>query len=182
VATLFVAMQTGCSDYGTVQPPSAPPASRAESRAADASVHNITLLDGCDPATFNAVLGAGTCVKSGGVTFTRFIAQLTQRGVAEAWRFTPTSVEARVGQSLLALNNGGEVHTFTEVASFGGGVVPRLNELSGNRTVAPECAALAPTDFVPSGGTDTDILTAPGTELYQCCIHPWMRTVVHIRS
>jgi len=42
-----------------------------------------------------------------------------------------------VKQMLLAVNRGGEVHTFTHVAAFGGGIVLPLNELSHNPTVAP---------------------------------------------
>lgn len=76
----------------------------------------------------------------------------------------------------------GEVHTFTEVDHFGGGMVPLLNTLSGNPTPAPECLALAPTDFVPPGGTFTVNEDDAGVEHYQCCIHPWMRTTVRIRG
>jgi len=48
---------------------------------------------------------------------------------------------------------------------------------------APECLALQPDDFIAPGGTDRDdTITAPGTTLYECCIHPWMRTVVHAHS
>jgi hypothetical protein len=57
-----------------------------------------------------------------------------------------------------------------------------LNQLSGNTEPAPECLALAPTAFIAPGGTGHDEVEEPGTELYQCCIHPWMRTVVHGRG
>ena len=67
---------------------------------------------------------------------------------------------------------GGEEHTFTEVAEFGGGVVPPLN--SGVPT-RPECLALAPTDFIASGAQTTHTFEAGETAKYQCCIHPWMR-------
>jgi plastocyanin len=181
VAAALVATAS-CSDGGPIQPPSGPLESRAEVRTAAAVSHPIQLLDKCEPASFNAALGAGTCVKAGTVTFNNFIAQLTNRGFAEAWRFTPTSVQAKVGDKLLALNQGGEEHTFTEVDAFGGGIVPKLNELSHNPIVAPECNALLAGDFIPSGGSHVDELHDPGTELYQCCIHPWMRTVIHISN
>jgi hypothetical protein len=72
------------------------------------------------------------------------------------------------------------VHTLTEVEEFGGGIVPLLNQLSGNNQVAPQCIALEADDFIPPGGFDADDeVEEAGTELYQCCIHPWMRTVVH---
>jgi hypothetical protein len=87
-----------------------------------------------------------------------------------------------VGQELLAVNQGGEVHTFTEVEEFGGGIVPDLNALAGTPVPAPERLALATGDFVPPGGTFTDEVEEAGTELYECCIHPWMRAVVTARE
>jgi hypothetical protein len=75
--------------------------------------------------------------------------------------------------SLLAINNGGEVHTFTRVVDYGGGVVPFLNDLAGTPNVAPECVAEG--TFVPPGGTDSDTPDKTGELKFQCCIHPWMR-------
>jgi hypothetical protein len=116
------------------------------------------------------------------VPFDVFIAQLTKHQFAGAWHFAPGVVNVQLGQTLVARNNGGEVHTFTEVEHFGGGIVPLLNELSGNPDPAPECLALTGSDFIPPGGTTSDDEDESGTELYQCCIHPWMRTVVHVRA
>ena len=183
-AVAVVALQVACGDPGAVlQPDSrAAVASRAEAKAAETGVRRIEMLDACDPATFNAAIGAGACTRSGGLSFQQFIDHLTRRQVVESWRFSPAKVEARVGQSLLAINRGGEVHTFTEVETFGGGVVPVLNQLSGNPDVAPECLALAPTDFLPPGGSTSDDVDEAGTENYQCCIHPWMRTTVNARG
>ena len=102
--------------------------------------------------------------------------------MVDAWRFAPANnVQARVGQTLLAINRGGEAHTFTEVEEFGGGIVPVLNQLSGNTEVAPECRTLAADDFIPPGGTYSDEVEETGTERYQCCIHPWMRATVTAR-
>src|SRR5213076_3523750 len=36
----------------------------------------LTMQDQCDPASFNAALGAGTCTKQGIVTFSQFNAEL----------------------------------------------------------------------------------------------------------
>jgi hypothetical protein len=55
-----------------------------------------------------------------------------------------------------------------------------LNQLSGNTEVAPECKALTPSDFIAPGGSRSD--EVEGAELYQCCIHPWMRTVVRVHG
>jgi hypothetical protein len=175
-ATLAVIL-AACSDTGPIQPPQAQaPTLAAEERRPEGK--RVEIHDACDPDSFNAVLGEGSCTRAGGLRFSRFIELLTKNGSVESWRFTPSVVEGRVGQKLLATNLGGEVHTFTEVEEFGGGIVPLLNQLSHNTEVAPECQALAPDDFLAPGATDSDDEIESGTELYQCCIHPWMRTVV----
>ncbi|MFL5617391.1 MAG: hypothetical protein ACJ79A_03235 [Gemmatimonadaceae bacterium] len=178
-ATTVTALLAACSDAGTLggPEPTAPAAARAEE-----GVRRIEVLDACDPTSFNAAIGAGTCTRPGGLSFTDFIAQLTANGEVGAWRFAPGSnIQARVGQTLLAINRGGEVHTFTEVEEFGGGVVSLLNELSHNTDVAPECQALTQGDFIAPGGTFSDEVEETGTERYQCCIHPWMRATVTAR-
>jgi hypothetical protein len=140
----------------------------------------ISMLDNCDPETFNATVGPGTCVRNGGMKFDDFIAQLTRLGLVGSWRFSRPVTNARIGQSLLVTNRGGEVHTFTEVEEFGGGIVANLNELSGVPNVAPECLNLAPADFVAPGQTFTETEEKEGDEKYQCCIHPWMRLDLHV--
>ena len=87
---------------------------------------------------------------------------------------------AQLDQALVAVNRGGEVHTLTRVAKFGGGIVPPLNELSHNPVVAPECTTLEPDDFVAPGGTYRQQIDATGPLLFQCCIHPWMRLTVQV--
>ena len=142
---------------------------------------NISLFDACDPTTFNAALGAGTCVRNGGMTFDQFLAELRAHGSVGAWHMTPTNLTVGVGQTLFVTNRGGEEHTFTEVEEFGGGIVPLLNQLSGNTEVAPECTELEDDDFVPAGGTYTEEEDEEGVEKYQCCIHPWMRMTLRIK-
>jgi plastocyanin len=142
----------------------------------------VNALDACDPDSFNAAIGAGTCVRAGGVKFDQFIAELTRLGVAGAWHFAPKTVNARTGQEFLVVNHGGEVHTFTEVEEFGGGIVPDLNALAHVPTVAPECLALDPDDFVAPGQTYREEIEEEGVEKYQCCIHPWMRLEVSITA
>lgn len=133
----------------------------------------VIMRDACDPESFGA---AGvTCVREGGITLDRFLELLRKHQTVEAWGFSPGRLEANVGQTLLALNQGGEVHTFTEVAAFGGGVNDLLNTLSGNPTPAPECQNLLPDAFIAPGASQKDEVGAPGTKHFQCCIHPWMR-------
>ena len=144
---------------------------------------HVNMLDACDPETFNAAVGPGTCARpGGGVTFQHFIDQLTKHGTIGSWRFTPLNATLHVGDEFVALNQGGETHTFTEVEEFGGGVVPVLNQLAGVPTPAPECLKLKGTDFIAPGGTARDDADEAGNEKYQCCIHPWMRLEAKIRE
>ncbi len=158
-------------------------------RTAGSSVEQFRIRDDCDPATFNAAIRPGTCVGDGDTTFGDFIAQLVDHQFAGAWRFQPDKTELDVGTTIVAKNRGGETHTFTKVANFGGGFVGILNGLSGNTTLAPECAgtltngALVPgtgalASFVGPGATSGSTTVSSGTQRFQCCIHPWMRSTV----
>jgi plastocyanin len=143
----------------------------------------VSMQDQCDPATFNAALGAGSCVRQGSMTLSQFNAELAANHSVAAWQFVPNALTVRVGQSIQVMNNGGEMHTFTHVAQFGGGKVPALNTASGNLVEAPECAALPTNALVASGSTfTTNAETDAGTALYQCCIHLWMRATVTVAS
>ena len=90
-----------------------------------------------------------------------------------------------LGQSIVIENRGGETHTFTPVAEFGGGFVTELNGISGNPVPAPECLNFGLIVFIPAGGIEVGP-TAGSSELpvgshkFQCCIHPWMRTVIDV--
>jgi hypothetical protein len=147
----------------------------------------VSLMDACDPETFNAPppagAGPGTCVRNGGITFQNFIEQLTRFGSIGAWHMAPPNSNLLVGQHFLAVNHGGETHTFTEVEEFGGGIVPALNTLAHTPVEAPECKALESDDFVAPGATyESDTEEEAGDEKYQCCIHPWMRLTAHVRE
>jgi plastocyanin len=145
----------------------------------------VRLEDDCDPATFNAALGAGTCQHRSdvGVTFSAFNAELTANQTVDAWRIVPELLSVREGATFAVVNAGGETHTYTEVEEFGGGVVPTLNQAAGLTTVAPECADDAEFDSstVLSGESRQHTFEERGTEKYQCCIHPWMRQTVIVR-
>ena len=142
--------------------------------------HKLGIFDNCDPATFNAAVGPGTCIGSGTRPFGSFIEELTRFKTVAEWHFTPALTTVKVGETFTAFNRGGEIHTFTEVEDFGGGINPTLNALSGQTTVAPECNQLPGAAFIPPGGSTTDKADDPGVEKYQCCIHPWMRAQVRI--
>jgi plastocyanin len=152
----------------------------------------VRMTDKCDPATFNAAVGPGTCVGDGTVTFEHFIAEVTAAQKAGAWHFAPADGTVDPGTVLTLENRGGETHTLTKVASFGGGFVAPLNALSGNPVPAPECATVtlgglipkpeSPSNiFVEAGTTEvgptagSSILPSGTTTKFMCCIHPWMR-------
>ena len=147
----------------------------------------VRLLDDCEPTTFNAAIGPGTCITEGHTTFQEFIEELEETQDVHKWRNQPSQMHVNVGRPLLIENRGGEVHTFTPVAQFGGGLVPDLNVLSGNPVVIPECSPqnAGSIDFLPAGAV-VEGPTAGTSELpvgitrFQCCIHPWMRTVVEV--
>lgn len=182
LATLFLAGQVACSGADRPTAPTSPLASRAGGGGV-ATDHKVSMMDACDPTTFNAALNdPNACTRNGGMTFAEFIAQLEKHHEVGAWHFAPPTLNVQEGATLTAINRGGETHTFTEVENFGGGIVPVLNQLSGNPVPAPECLALEGDDFVPPGGTYPVTEEEPGVEHYQCCIHPWMRTTVTVRG
>lgn len=163
------------------------------------SAHELVRIrDDCDPATFNEAVGPGTCEGDGGVTFSRFIAELERKGEHGAWRNNPDDTTVDAGTPIPVVNEGGEFHTLTKVAAYGGGFVEELNHLAGTPEPAPECAtrnpdgSLAPQPpgaanlFLPAGG-DSSLATGPATDFptgewqLQCCLHPWMRTDLTVR-
>ena len=101
------------------------------------------------------------------------------------WADQPSAMQVNVGRPTVIENLGGEVHTFTPVNNFGGGFVTELNGISGNPVPAPECLNFASIVFIPAGASE-DGPTAGTTQLpvgtnrFQCCIHPWMRTVIQV--
>ena len=145
----------------------------------------IRMYDDCEPTSFNAVLGDGACIGKGKTTFDEFIAELEETQDAHQWRNQPSQMHVNTGRPTLIENRGGEVHTFTPVANFGGGFVVELNGISGNPVPAPECLNFGSIVFIPAGATEEGP-TAGSSEMpaginrFQCCIHPWMRTVIEV--
>jgi hypothetical protein len=148
------------------------------------------ITDDCDPAD-PAWTPTGGCLTDGEVTNAEFGAALPQGH--PSWRIEPPYVEDRRLDDIRVKNTGGRVHTFTEVAQFGNGYVPPLNAARvvppGATFTATECvaptggpsAAAQATTLAPGQELEVEGL-APGTHNFQCCIHPWMRTVVKIEE
>jgi hypothetical protein len=61
---------------------------------AQSSPRDFRVRDDCDPASFNAAIGAGTCVTNfdGDTTFEEFIEELSEDREVGAWRFNPDVV------------------------------------------------------------------------------------------
>jgi len=149
----------------------------------------IVAVDECDPATFNAVGagGPGECLNlafGAQTTFANVGAEAEAGTPDPNWAFEPTQLTIQKGTALTVTNQGGEPHTFTEVAQFAGGFIPPLN--GPNEAVAPECAngfsnvAVAKTRIL-QGSQRTITGLSKGTHLFECCIHPWMRIQVIVK-
>jgi len=150
---------------------------------------NVVILDECDPNTFNPALGNPAlgnfpCLNVGGrETFAKFLSFLP--GGDPLWAFVPVELNVDEGDAIRVHNQGGENHTFTEVAEFGNGFIPALNNPTGSTNTIPECRGgfsnndVAATRVVPRSSTEITGLK-PGTHLFECCIHPWMRMQINV--
>lgn len=151
----------------------------------------IALIDDCDPDDADW-LPIGCLQDKGDVTAAEFGAFLrsplydnippfgTEPGLFlvghPSWRNDPSHIVIEEGKRIRVKNEGGRPHTFTEVAQFGGGVVPPLNV---GTQPAPGCAA-----SVRLEPGDRAKLTASGVGIhrFQCCFHPWMRATVRVTA
>jgi len=147
----------------------------------------IELYDDCDPSDPGWTPTGGCTLKGGKVNLAEFNAllpsPLSQSVVGHpAWRFEPSYLVVAPGRKVELENEGGRLHTFTEVAEFGAGRVP-VPALNQGLTLAPECAlapgAVDPNALAPDAEKDIGPL-ALGNHKYQCCIHPWMRALVKV--
>src|SRR6202790_5476801 len=156
----------------------------ALAQAKTPSVAQVVALDECDPVTFNAALGPDFCKNVAlaalgyATTLSELFAEAGNGTPDPGWDFEPDTVKIKEGTILTVVDQGGEPHTFTEVAKFGGGFVPGLNGPGG--VVAPECdggfskVSVARTRILQGSQLQVTGLSK-GEHLFQCCIHPWMR-------
>ncbi len=156
---------------------------------AQPAVAQIVALDECDPATFNAALGADFChnIALAVLGYATPLSDLFAKAAAgtpdPGWDFEPDVLSMKKGTDLVVVDQGGEPHTFTEVKKFGGGFVEGLN---AGQEIVPECAggfanvAVAKTRILQSSQSHiTDL--SKGEHLFECCIHPWMRVKVEVK-
>jgi hypothetical protein len=148
----------------------------------------VVLLDDCDRRDPDWAAIGGCTLPRGKVTTEEFDEYLVSPLVPSivghpSWANDPGYVKLRAWKRLRIRNEGGRTHTFTEVASFGGGRVPPLNGVGipglTPLTPAPECLSTAVIN-IPGGAKDETEELGPGNHNFQCCIHPWMRTVVRV--
>jgi plastocyanin len=145
----------------------------------------VRIQDDCEPQSFNAVLGEGACVGDGRTTFDELVAELTERGEADDWAFSPQRVTLGHGGRLRALNQGGEAHSFTRVRRFGPGCVPEVNEILGfpAGAMVRECDSPTWLRTLLAPGESLRVRTLqPGTHRFECLIHPWMRATVRVQG
>lgn len=188
-ALLALLVAFGCSDNPVGQPTgqsNSASGAAALSRGGvegDSRNRSIAILDDCDPRDLNWASTGGCLLREGTVTTAEFGAELVSPLAAsvvghQAWRNEPSFLAPQVGKEVRVKNEGGRLHTFTEVASFGGG---RIGGLNFGLLPAPECQPGAgAVDLVP-GATQRITGLSVGPHRFQCCIHPWMRALIEVQ-
>lgn len=137
----------------------------------------IFLRDQCDPTDTGWV--GGCRLPKGNVTVAEFQAAFMEHGGHPLWRFSPVADTVESGVTLQIVNVGGRVHTFTRVAEFGGGAVIALN---GGKPTVDACKVPPPLVRIVPGATSSITFTGSGEQLFMCCFHPWMRSVIQVRE
>jgi len=193
LAALVLGCTCGTATYAAAQTTStrtsaaAIPAPGSSHHEDSPNLAQVVALDECDPTTFNAALGPDFCknVTLGSfTTLTDLFAKAAAGTPDPNWDFEPDTLHIKKGTTVSIVDQGGEPHTFTEVAQFGGGFISGLNA-PGENTV-PECSggfsnvAVAKTRILQGSHVDVTGLSK-GEHRFQCCIHPWMRVKVEVK-
>ncbi len=100
-----------------------------------ARVAQVVALDECDPATFNAALGPDFCKNIAlgySTTFSNLFAEAAAGTPDPNWDFEPDTLKIKEGTIVSVVDQGGEPHTFTEVANFGGGFIAPSERRTSN--------------------------------------------------
>jgi len=160
---------------------------RGQSLGQGEGPREVVLRDDCDPTDPGWTPTGGCSLPQGDVTLAEFnalrLSTLAPSVVGHpAWFFDPSYLKVTADKKIRILNEGGRTHTFTEVANYGGGRVPGLNTSQAGvppLTPAPECAASV---NIPGGGSSEIDGLSGGNHKFQCCIHPWMRTLIKVHE
>lgn len=144
------------------------------------SDEKIAILDDCDPTDPTWAPTGGCTLEEGDVNRAEFnalvVSPLSLATVGHpAWRNQPSYLTVEPDETVRVRNRGGRGHTFTEVAAFGGGFIPPLNQ---GLTAAPECATAT---VLPPGAKSKVTGLSAGDHRFQCCIHPWMRALIKVK-
>lgn len=176
-APLALVLLVGCGDAIT-PPESASIWEGAPSLAVDNGDpgRRIFLRDHCGGESWAPF---GGCLIEGTVERPEWLAHVQETGSHPLWKNSPVSTAIETGTTLEVVNVGGRGHTFTRVASFGGGILPILNTREDTRIPAPECFR-GIVNIRGAGGSVMHTFTGVGEQHFQCCFHPWMRTTVKV--
>src|SRR5262245_49698637 len=131
LATTFV---IGC-DQSPKSPATAsvlPSANRADAAAsgpavastAGANGHTVSIMDACDPDSFNAVRGAGACTRKGRVRVDAVSARPAAHQAAGARRSARAPADGPAGAVRQPRRRGPARHTSSQLAASGAGTVP----------------------------------------------------------
>jgi len=152
----------------------------AAAQADTPETHVFQLRDACEKASWDVEF-PGLCTKNAGsVSLPEFRAELSKGG-SGAWWIHQRQATLDVGDSVVATDVGGIVHTFTEVAQFGKGCVPEWNQAVSETVNNCDFGKFGAT-LVPPGQTSAPQKLSVGEHKFQCLIHPWMRTTVTVRA
>lgn len=166
-----------------ITPDAALSASRAGNDDDYHGAAKIAMRDDCDPRDPAWAPSGGCLLRRGNVPFAEFARELSSPLSLSVvghpgWRNDPSYLVTLTGSTVRVRNEGGRTHTFTEVAQFGGGKIPNP-ALNKGLVTAPECPGS--TDIAPGASTEVSGL-AVGDHRFQCCIHPWMRELIKVKT
>lgn len=166
----------------------------------DSGRNVVETRDECDPESFDRALGPGICDPDfdGGVEFEELVEELTEdpadvlrKRNAKGWTFSRDEMDIERHEEIHVVNTGGEAHTFTELPRYGAGCVPDLNAFFVGLPGFPASSAVRPPAYCFVGPFERFNFVGPGesvdvgglsrgTHRFECVIHPWMRTTVHV--
>lgn len=157
-------------------------------------VEPMKLRDACNKASFDATFGPGICQRNAGsVSGPEFNSKLNPKDFGHgAWWINASggrvgTTTIKFGDTLRAINEGGENHTFTEVEKytsvrgFTGGCIPPLSAPLGLTPFPGDCGRAIGESVVAPGASSDRTGLSVGTHHFECVIHPWMRQTVEVR-